>query len=41
LSEDHAGELNELAPQLIEALSTLSSSAQKAVKSMPGGNRES
>jgi DNA-binding MarR family transcriptional regulator len=41
LSEDHARELNELAPQLIEALSTLSSSAQKAVKSMPGGNRES
>jgi DNA-binding MarR family transcriptional regulator len=41
LSEDHARELNELAPQLIEALSALSSSAQKAVKSMPGGNRES
>lgn len=41
LSEDHARELNELAPQLIEALSALSSSAQQVAKSMPGGNRES
>ncbi len=32
LSEDHARELNELAPQLIKALSALSSSAQKADK---------
>ena len=41
LSEDHARELNELAPQLIEALSALSSPARKGVKSMPGGRRES
>jgi hypothetical protein len=41
LSEDHARELNELAPQLIEALSALSSSAQQVAKSMPGGHPES
>jgi DNA-binding MarR family transcriptional regulator len=40
LSEDHARELNELAPQLIRALSALSSSAQREAKPMPGRKRE-
>ena len=45
LSEDHARELNELAPQLIKTLSTLGpgrrAGKREAGKTSPGGNRES
>ena len=41
LSEDHALELNELAPKLIKTLATLSSSAQKALKASNEGKHES
>ncbi len=41
LSDDHARELNVLAPQLIRALSALSSSAQKEAKRVPDNKPKS
>jgi hypothetical protein len=41
LSDDHARELNVLAPQLIKALSDLTSSALRASGSSTGGTHES
>jgi DNA-binding MarR family transcriptional regulator len=41
LSDDHARELNELAPQLIKSLSALSASNRRANKTSPGRKHES
>jgi DNA-binding MarR family transcriptional regulator len=40
LSDDHARELNELAPRLIKTLSALSTSAKKAAGASSGGDDE-